>query len=102
MNEWREGVTEWIPVLSNEITQYEEEEEEVEIPELNVCDHDLNVMEDERHQKRVKSREKMQSKQWKKVKYRNWNGRGDDMRSLKRMERKRRKYGRILKYVLCS
>jgi len=115
----REGVTDWIPALSPDIKRYGSEAdhnrqrllaeqfvaEQFEIFwkkwekefECNVCDP--NMMDDERYKKRVKSRKMRKSKKKKRGHYRDWNV--DDKGSLKRIERKSRKYGRIPKYPLC-
>jgi len=127
----RDGVTDWIPALSPDITRYdpkyeyeqrllqfeylwnqrekqrevyvERAQEEAEIGDIRVCDHDcieLKLQDDERYKKRVKSRKMKKSKTKKKRHYRDWNV--DDKKSLKCIERKRRKYGRIPKYELCQ
>merc|ERR1711879_179107 len=110
-----DGVTDWIPALSPFITRYDPyqysqcmleyeylwnrwEEEEAKLLECNVCD--LNMMDDDRYKKRVKSRKMRKSKKKKRGHYRDWNV--DDKKSLKRIERKSRKYGRIPKYELCQ
>merc|ERR1712130_923190 len=110
-----DGVSEWIPALNDMISRYDPERvhwrysryhpmnewvddgADREIGDLRVCDDDLNVMEDERYKKRVKSRKKMKSRKRKRGHYREWNV--DDKRSLKRIDRKMRKYGQIPKYT---
>jgi len=108
--QWIDEVTEWITALNPKISAYSKykiclwkpqqplnAEEKAEIGDLKICD--LNVMEDERYEKRVKSRGKMKSKKRKRGNYRN--GKVEDKRAFKRIQRKMRKYGRIQKYSLC-
>merc|ERR1711879_269258 len=128
----RDGVTDWIPAWSPDITRYDPKyehkqsllesqylrkqrekqealrvsqwaQEEAEIGDIRVCDHDcieLKLQNDERYKKRVKSRKMIKSKTKKKRHYRDWNV--DDIQSMKRIERKSRKYGRIPKHELCQ
>merc|ERR1712048_712872 len=110
-----DGVTDWIPALSPDITRYDPhyeygqslleieylwnqsrvcnqwEKEETPSFECNVCDP--TMMDDERYKKRVKSRKMRKSKKKTRGHYSDWNV--ADKRSLKRIERKSRKYGRI-------
>merc|ERR1711879_23024 len=95
------GKTGWIPTESNRITEYKpveppleymlKQESRGEIGDPKVSN--LNVKDDERYRKRVKSRERMWQKRYR--------GRKRDAKcNEKRIDRKRRKYGRIPEYAL--